>query len=132
MKYIANKIFSKSIILKYFSNFNKYLLTAFHGSFAYKFFLRSNFFLKNVLMESYKNSKAVRTVRNIILGVRVRDIGVFIVFTVIFNTAVMIFINRKIGMLSALARLLFLILGIIFVLQDKVSSNNKNAKNKNS
>lgn len=105
----------ESRIIVFFADFNKNLLRFFYNSGVYKCFLKINVFFKDVFLKNTDKSLIVTSIKKIIKSIQPKDIGLFILLAVLFNTLAMIVLGKEIDIFSISARIFFFILGIVFI-----------------
>lgn len=115
MKRKIKQFAAESKILNFSLNFNKNLLLYFYNSKIYECFKRFNRFFISAILNNAKNSLIVNKSKNILKYISLKDIGLFIVLIVIFNTLAMLFLEREIDIFSIGARVFFFCLGIFFI-----------------
>ncbi len=105
----------ESRISAFFANFNKNFLRYFYKSLVYKCFIKINIFFKNIFLKSMNKSLIVTSIKKISKNIELKDIGLFILLVVLFNTLVMVVLKKEIDIFSTSARVFFFLLGIFLI-----------------
>lgn len=112
-----NQVIGNSKIINFCKNLNKNLILYFYNSATYKIFIAFNKFFRNRVLKCADESIFVKTTKKIAAGIKVRNIGLFVILVVIFNTLAMIALGKEIDIFSICTRVFFLILGVILILR---------------
>lgn len=110
------QIIRESKIAAFLSNFTSTFLFYFYNSLLYRFFKKANSaFFGEVILKNANRSLIIKTVRGVFNHLKRRDLGLFIVLTVLFNTALMAFLRKNVDMFSLSARTAFFIFGLVLI-----------------
>ena len=115
MGYRIGDFIKESMIITFFANFNKNLLRFFYESHVYKCFLKINVFFKGTFLKNTDKSLIVTSIKKIIKSIQPKDIGLFILLVVLFNTLAMIVLEKEIDIFSISARIFFFCLGMFLI-----------------
>ena len=110
-----DKVIQGSKIISFFGNLNKILVVSFCNSKTCKLFTKINSFFRNTILVNIDRSKIVKSVKKIALCIGLRDVGIFIILIVLFNTLAMMALGKEIDMFSVSARIFFFIIGVACV-----------------
>ena len=124
MKSALKSIFAGSKIIGFFNKLNKILLIYFYDSKAHGLFLRINHFFNNIISKNITKSMIVGNAQKAMKQICLRDIGLFFVLSVIFNTLITIAINKEIDIFSMFARIFFFALGIFLMVKKNGTDKN--------
>lgn len=123
-------IISESRILRFLKDFNRIVLSIFFGSQTCALFAKARLIFKDAFLKNADKSAILGFFRKAAAGITTRDIGIFIVLLVIFNTLIMLGAGMTVDVFSAAARLIFLILGIFMAGWEKIISTGKHGRRK--
>jgi hypothetical protein len=105
------RLIAGSRIAGFFLNLNRNLIVYFYNSKTHGLFININAFFRNAILRNADESAALKLVKKIAAHIERRDIGIFIILTVLFNTLAMAALGREIDVFSACARIAFFVLG---------------------
>lgn len=106
------QIIENSKIIYFCGNLNKNLILFFYESAIYRIFTAFNRFFKNTILKNTPESVFINSGKKMAMGVSLRGVGLFLVLVVVFNTAVMMALEKEIDIFSICARAFFLVLGV--------------------
>lgn len=106
------EIIEGSKIVSFFTNFNRRALSYFYNSKTHTFFLRLNMGFKDILLRNLATSMIIKSAKKIYSLFNIKDLGLFIILAVVFNTMAMLFYRKEIDIFSAIGRLAFLLFGL--------------------
>jgi hypothetical protein len=104
-----------SKIIGFCKEVNKNILLYFYDSKAYKAFSALNAFFGKTALKNANGSIFVKAAKKIAGETKPKDIGLFIVLVVIFNTSAVIVLGKEIDIFSVSARIFFFLLGIFLI-----------------
>lgn len=113
------KAMGQSRILNFLGGFNRKAVIFFYNSMTYKIFFAASSYINKTIVKAVPTSRLINAFRNVLNFVSIRDVGLFIVLVVVFNTAGIIFLGSNIDAFSAIARIVFFVLGFILILKKR-------------
>lgn len=119
MSYIIKEIVRKSRIINFLKDFNRNMLLFFFESKTYKLFIKANGFFRKSILENADESAILKWIQKVYKKTTVKDVGVFIIFVVLFNTIAMLAFKNRIDVFSVYMRAFFLSFGVFLVVKKR-------------
>ena len=114
---MLKKLLLESKILDFLAKFNTKLVGYFYKSITYKIFLKINIFFKRIILQNTNNSYFINALKSSKKRFSIKDIGLFIILVLVFNSLMMFIAGREIDIFSVIARIFFLSLGLFLILK---------------
>lgn len=115
-----NKVFNESHIVSFLSRLNRNIIEYYFNSFTHRVITKCREFFKKIILENINNSAILGSLSKATKGITLSDTGLFIVFTTVFNTLGMLFLNREMDLFSIISRICFLCMGTGLILREYV------------